>query len=121
MASQGSLTSLQQNVSDSAVMRATRLSRKLFKCFHFKSTPNKTRNTQGRARARRRHHIITIESMIMEWTMVYDTQNFWGSEFCVSPGIQILENMVFRELDLFPSSGEGKVTTHLWCPLERAG
>jgi hypothetical protein len=38
-------------------------------------------------------------------TMVYNTQNYrvWG----LFPSSGILENMTFRKLDLFPSSGEG--------------
>jgi hypothetical protein len=36
--------------------------------------------------------------------MVHNTQNYWVS------GILILENTMFRKLDLFPSSGEGADT-----------
>jgi hypothetical protein len=36
---------------------------------------------------------------------INDTQNYWVFFTFPSPGI--LENMTFRKLDLFPSSGEG--------------
>jgi hypothetical protein len=50
--------------------------------------------------------------------MVYNTQGYWVSGFFPSSGI--LENTMFRKLDLFPSSGEGggKTPTQLG-PLER--
>jgi hypothetical protein len=51
---------------------------------------------------------------------VYDTQNHWVFGHCSSPGIlEIRKQNVFRELDLFPSSGEGETHTLLG-PLERA-
>jgi hypothetical protein len=37
--------------------------------------------------------------------MVHNTQNYWVFGLYASSGI--LENMTFRKLDLFPSSGEG--------------
>jgi hypothetical protein len=41
----------------------------------------------------------------MVLTMVYNTQNYWV--FGLYPSSGILENTMFRKLDLFPSSGEG--------------
>jgi hypothetical protein len=37
--------------------------------------------------------------------MVYNTQNYWV--WGLLPSYGILENTMFRKLDLFPSSGEG--------------
>jgi hypothetical protein len=39
--------------------------------------------------------------------MVYRNQNYLVSELCPSPDILKLDNIAFRKLDLFPSSGEG--------------
>jgi hypothetical protein len=52
-------------------------------------------------------------------TMVYDTQNQWDSGLCPSSGIS-LENATFRKVDMFPSSDEGRQTSTLLDPLERA-
>jgi hypothetical protein len=50
--------------------------------------------------------------------MVHNTQNYWVFGFFPSSGI--LENMMFRKLDLFPSSGEGGgEDTYSVGPLER--
>jgi hypothetical protein len=50
--------------------------------------------------------------------MVHETQNYWASGLCPSPGI--LYNITFRKLDLFPSSGEGRETPTLLGHLQRA-
>jgi hypothetical protein len=49
--------------------------------------------------------------------MLYNTQNYWV--FALFPLSGILENMTFRKLYLFLSSGEGETPTQL-APLERA-
>jgi hypothetical protein len=41
--------------------------------------------------------------------MVHDTLNYWASGLCPSSRIIKLENTTFRELNLFPSSGEGSL------------
>jgi hypothetical protein len=41
-------------------------------------------------------------------------------DFVHGPEFYILENTTFQKLDLFPSSGEGRETTTLLGPLERA-
>jgi hypothetical protein len=41
-------------------------------------------------------------------------------DFAYRPEFQILENTMFRKLDLFPPSDEGRDTTTLLGPLERA-
>jgi hypothetical protein len=50
--------------------------------------------------------------------MVYNTQDYWVFGLCQSSGIQM--NTEFRNLDLFPPSGEGWETPTLLGPLERA-
>jgi hypothetical protein len=51
--------------------------------------------------------------------MVYNTQNHWVLGLCPSSGI--LENTMFRKLDLLPPShDEGEKTPTQLGPLERA-
>jgi hypothetical protein len=51
--------------------------------------------------------------------MVYDTQNYCGSGLCPLSVIKKLEQM-FRKLDLFLSSGEGRKIPTVLGPLQRA-
>jgi hypothetical protein len=53
--------------------------------------------------------------------MVFNAQNRWVSELCLSSGIVTTKkNTAFRKMDLFPFSGEGKETPTLLGPSERA-
>jgi hypothetical protein len=54
--------------------------------------------------------------------MVSNAQDYWVSGLCLSSGLlnTLVENIKFRKLDLFPSSGEGRETPTLLDPLERA-
>jgi hypothetical protein len=40
--------------------------------------------------------------------MVYNTGNHWIFGLCPSSRILVTRHTMFRELDLFPSSGEGR-------------
>jgi hypothetical protein len=44
--------------------------------------------------------------------MVYNTRNYWVLDFALRP-VFSLENIIFRKLDLFPSSGEEETPTLL--------
>jgi hypothetical protein len=44
--------------------------------------------------------------------MVYNTQNYWDSGLCPSSGILETKLTTFRNLDVFPSSGEGGKDTY---------
>jgi hypothetical protein len=52
--------------------------------------------------------------------MEYNTQNYWVSGLCPSRGILNNFNAVFRKLDPFSSSGEGREAPTLMGPLDRA-
>jgi hypothetical protein len=53
--------------------------------------------------------------------MVLNDWSHCVSGVCPSSGIlNYLENTTFRKLDLFPSSGEGRETPAVLCPLERS-
>jgi hypothetical protein len=51
--------------------------------------------------------------------MVYDTKNSRVSGLCLLSEFYKRENAIFRKLDLYSSSGEGKETPILLGPLER--
>jgi hypothetical protein len=50
--------------------------------------------------------------------MVYNTQNYLVMDFVHRLQFRIQESTTFRELDLFPSSGERKETPSLLVPSE---
>jgi hypothetical protein len=52
--------------------------------------------------------------------MVYSKQNYWGFGLLLSSGVLGSRNTTFRELDLFPFSGEGEKTPIQLGPIERA-
>jgi hypothetical protein len=56
----------------------------------------------------------------MVQTKVYNTQNHWVSGLCPSSVILNNYKTPFRQLGLFPSSGEGRETPTLLSSLERA-
>jgi hypothetical protein len=48
--------------------------------------------------------------MMIMMMMMYNTWDYWVFALCPSSGI--LQNTMFRKLDLFPSSGEGVGDTY---------